>query len=106
MNIGGLKKRITLQSPIKTIDVMGGSTVTWKNEMTVWAAIWSTLSSEAVRSGQLTLEITHRIRIRYRADVKGSWRASYAGRYFSIVSIINPDMANRSIDLLCKETET
>ena len=106
MIIGALKKRITLQSPVKVTDTMGGTTISWKNEATVWAAIWSTLSSEAVRSGQLTLEITHRIRIRHRTDIKGSWKILYDGKYYSIVSIIDPNMDHKLLDLLCKETET
>jgi len=36
---------------------MGGYNEVPKNEMTVWAAIWSTFSSEALRSGQFNLEI-------------------------------------------------
>lgn len=105
MRIGGLKKRIGLESPILMADGMGGFSTTYKKEATVWAAIWSTLSSEAIRSGQLTLEITHRIRIRHRDDIKGSWRILHGEKYYSIVSIIDPNMDHKLLDLLCKETE-
>ncbi len=106
MNIGQLKNRLTLQYQVKVKNAMGGTTISYKNEATVWAAIWSTLGSEAVRSGQLTLEITHRIRIRYRDDIKGSWRILHGEKYYSIVSIIDPNMDHKLLDLLCKETET
>jgi SPP1 family predicted phage head-tail adaptor len=49
------------------------------------------------------MTITHRIRIRYRAVLKAGWRISYAGRYFNVVSIIDPNMAHRWLDLMCKE---
>jgi len=106
MNIGALKKRIKFQSPVLTADGMGGSTVTWKDEGTVWASIWSTASNEAIRSGQLSLEITHRVRTRYRSDVDSSWRIKHGDLYYSIVSLINPNMENEMLDLLCKESET
>src|SRR4030042_4008793 len=100
MNIGSLRKRITLQSPVRTVNAIGASTVTWKDEFTVWAAIWSTIGSEAVRSGQLNLETTHRIRLRYRSGIKASWRGFDGDKYYYIVAIIDPDMAHKQIDLL------
>ena len=106
MRIGSLKKRITLQSMTRTDDGMGGYNEVPKNEMTVWAAIWSTFSSEALRSGQFNLEITHRLRIRYRPGIKASWRIKNEEKYYSIVSIVDPNMDHRQLDLLCKETET
>lgn len=85
---------------------MGGTTITWNDGSTIFAAIWPVSANEATRSGQLSMDITHRIRVRYRRDIKGSWRLKFGERYFNIVSIINPNTANRSLDILCKETES
>jgi SPP1 family predicted phage head-tail adaptor len=49
------------------------------------------------------MTITHRIRIRYRAGLLASWRICWSERYFNIVSIIDPNMAHRWLDVLVKE---
>jgi len=103
MRIGDLKKRVVLQYQSKVADGMGGFTVTWVDDATVWAAIWPVSASEAIQAAQATMTITHRIRIRYRAGLLASWRICWSERYFNIVSIIDPNMAHRWLDVLVKE---
>jgi SPP1 family predicted phage head-tail adaptor len=98
-----LDKRVTFQSEIRIPDGMGGFTVVWNGQATVWAAIWPVSASETIQAAQATMTVTHRIRIRYRSVLKPSWRISWAGRYFNIVSIIDPNMAHRWLDILCRE---
>jgi len=50
-----------------------------------------------------TMTITHRIRIRYRSDIRTSWRLNFKNRHFDIDSIINPNMESKILDLMCKE---
>ena len=103
MGIGDLKKRVTLQYQTKVADGMGGFTVSWVDAATVWSAIWPVSASETIQAAMTTMTITHRIRIRYRAGLRASWRVSWGGKYFNIVSIINPNMSNRWLDILVKE---
>ena len=103
MRIGDLDKRIVLQYSTRTADGMGGFTVVWIDAATVWSAIWPVSASETIQAAQVTMTITHRIRIRYRAVLRAGWRISYAGRYFNVVSIIDPDTAHRWLDVMCKE---
>ena len=103
MRIGDLNKQITIQYPTKVSDGMGGFTETWTNAATVWAAIWPISANELVRSMQQTMEISHRIRIRYRSVLRPDWRIKYGNRFFNIISIINPNMKNELLDLMCKE---
>lgn len=103
MRIGDLDKRAVLQYSTRIPDGMGGFTVTWADAASVWAAIWPVSAVEAIKANQTSMTITHRIRIRYRSMIKASWRISYAGRYFNVVSIIDPNTAHRWLDLMCKE---
>jgi SPP1 family predicted phage head-tail adaptor len=103
MNIGSLNKRITMQSMTKTPDGMGGYTTVPKNEMTVWAAIWPVSASEQIQAMQMAMTVTHRIRIRYCPDINPSWRIKYGTKYYAIVSIINQNMANKMLEMMCKE---
>ena len=103
MRIGDLKHRVALQYQTKVPDGMGGFTTAWVDAASVWAAIWPVSASETIQAAQATMTITHRIRIRYRAVLKAGWRISYAGRYFNLVSIIDPNMDHRWLDIMCKE---
>jgi len=102
MRIGDLRHRITLQSMTKVADGMGGWDVTWNPEMTVWASIWPVSANEIIQANAISMVISHRIRIRYRL-IESSWRIKHGDKYYAIVSIINPNMANRQLDLMVKE---
>jgi SPP1 family predicted phage head-tail adaptor len=103
MRIGDLRHRVTLQSATLTPDGMGGDTAVWGDVATVCAAIWPTSAREQIEGGQTSLEITHRVRIRYRLNLRASWRLKFGNRYFSIVSVVNPNERGAMLDLLCKE---
>ena len=102
MKIGDLKHRITLQAPIKAPDGMGGFDNTWSDRDTISAAIWPVSAKEQVASMGAVMTMSHRIRIRYRSDVKANWRFKYKNSYFNIVSIVNPNMANKQLDIMVK----
>ena len=101
--IGDLNKRITIQYPSEVADVYGGSTTTWTELCNIWAAIWPTSAREVIRSMQNVMEITYRIRIRYRSDILPNYRIKFGTKYFNIVSIINPNERGEWLDILAKE---
>ena len=103
MEIGALKKRVTIQCPTKASDLMGGFTNTWTDHATVWAAIWPVSAGDVIRSEKDTNEVTTRIRIRHRYAMRPSWRIKFGDRYFNIISIINVREENKLLDLLAKE---
>lgn len=102
--IGNLDKIITLQSVTQTSDGMGGFTDSWGDEATCWAAIWPVSAAEIVKAQATTMVVTHRVIIRYRAEISMAWRVKYgSSRYFSIYSIITPNERKDMMELLCKE---
>lgn len=104
MPIGDLNKRIELQSITYTDSAMSKDAVkTYSTEATVWAAIWPMSAKEQIQSMQNTMEISHRIRIRYRSDILPSWRIKFGSRYFNIISIVNPNERNEWQDIIAKE---
>ena len=106
MRIGSLRHRLKFQIQVPTLDVMGGTGVTWKDGPVVWGSIWPITASEQLKSGQLTGEITHRIKIRYRDDVDSSMRIKYKDIYYAIINVpMNQNMDDRTLEFLCKETE-
>ena len=104
MRIGDLNKRIDIQAQTRTPDGLGGFTVVYATVASqIAAAIWPVSATETVQAAMTTMTITHRIRIRYRAGLKASYRILWAGRYFNIVSTIDPNMAHRWLDVMVKE---
>jgi SPP1 family predicted phage head-tail adaptor len=100
---GIFNKIIILQYQTKVSDGLGGFVLSWVDHATIFAAIWPTSAKEQLASMQVSMEITHRIRIRYRSVLKPAWRIKFGNRYFNIVSIINPNMGNKYLDILAKE---
>jgi SPP1 family predicted phage head-tail adaptor len=100
-----LNKRVTVQVATQTANGLGGFTTVWADGCKAYAAIWPVSASEMVKANTMTMVVTHRIRIRYCAGVvEPDNRIKFGTRYFSIVSIINPNEDNLWLDLLCKET--
>ncbi len=82
---------------------MGGFTTTWTTEVTVWAAVWPQSASEAMKADSASMTTRHRIRIRYFSSVSPTWRVECRGTYYNVVSVVNPNKANRWLDLICEE---
>ena len=101
---GELTRRVDLQAPTRTPDAMGGASSTWSTvASSVPAAIWPVSGKEIIANGREASGISHRIRIRYRSTIRPSWRVLHKGKYFNIISIINPGTAYKELDLMARE---
>ena len=104
MRIGDLDKRITLQYPTKVADPMGGFSVSWVDKATVWAKISTLRSDEAIIAMQNSGTAIHNVVIRYRSDVKSSWRIKCGNSYWAIIGPpIDINKAHKWLDIKCKE---
>jgi SPP1 family predicted phage head-tail adaptor len=103
MNIGGKNKRVDIEAPTLTPDGMGGHTVSFTTiASSVAASIWPVSANEIIASNAPAMVTTHRIRMRFRKDIKSNWRLRYHNTYFNITAIIDINMANRELEILCK----
>ncbi len=98
-----MNKLVTFQSVTKTPNSLGESVETFATYKTLWAAIWPVSASEMVKQGQQRMETTHRFRVWYDSGIVHSMRIVYGTRTFKIESVINPDEANRMLDILAVE---
>lgn len=103
IKIGDLNKRITLQAQTRTVDAGGGRPVVWVDMATVWAKKVTHRSDEAVQAMATTGLKVHTYRIRYRTDVKTSWRIKDGDIYLNIIGIIEVQR-RRWLDLTAKES--
>ncbi len=103
--IGDLNRRIVLQQPVETEDGGGGKTVAWQDVAEVWAQVEPISSQERLFAGQTMAEVTHRVRLRFRSDVRSSWRIRDGEDHYSLNSVLDLAGARRFLELLCLEVK-
>lgn len=103
---GSLRHRITIEAGSHAEDSGGGLSNPWASPTTVakvWAAIRPLSGIERLRAQQLEEPVTHKIVLRYRADIRADHRVNFKGRIFNIRSVINVEERNRWLELMCEE---
>lgn len=105
MRAGRLRHRVTIETPGGTSSAFGEVAQTWSTLATVWAAVEPTTSRERVENEQTKTFTTHRVQIRYRANVTTAERVQFGSRTLNILSVINPNEQNATLELLCTEVE-
>jgi SPP1 family predicted phage head-tail adaptor len=103
MKIGDLNKRVILQYPTRAADGMGGFIITWADAATVWAKKTTHRSDEAIQAMSMTGTAIHNYRIRYRTDIKSSWRIKDGDKYMNIIGPPIEVERRRWLDITAKE---
>lgn len=105
MRAGELKHRITVQKPVHTRSSFNELVTTYSDVATVWAAIEWESGRRFLEAKQLNSEVQGVVRIRYRSDIKATWRIQYGTRYLTIISIANIKESDTELQLNCKEVQ-
>jgi len=105
MRAGRLKHKITLHAAVKTKASMGEVSKSFSATPTITtrAEIWGMSAKELIRDGKEGMDITHQIKIRYRAGVAHDMQIHFGSRIFEIKSISNFREANRKLIISAKE---
>ena len=109
MRAGTLRHKITFQQLTVANDTWGHSTKTWTDQVKTFASIWTLRGVERMEALKLDNEITHKIRVRYQSGLHPKMRIKYTDyneestRYFNILSMVDPDMRNRYIEIFASE---
>jgi SPP1 family predicted phage head-tail adaptor len=113
---GPLRNRVTLQSPVTTLDDYGhrrtndsgSSTSAWTTVATVWGAIEPISGAELQAALAMQSITTHKIRVRYSstlAAINNTWRVTHGGKVYQIDSVMNTMERNREIHMRAHEVE-
>lgn len=111
MRSGDLRHSIVIQSKVETSDGLGGFTYTWSDLYPCRAAIWPLSSKEQLDAMKLELKDINKIRLRHpkmlniTAGMRIVHNQCFCGldETFNIVSILNKDKRNNTLDLLATE---
>lgn len=93
LQAGTLRHRIELQSKAVTRDAMGGESVTWTTQATIWADV-SALSGRAlIAAQQAQSEVSARIIVRQQsaAGIADDWRIKHGSDIYTLHAIIPSD---------------
>ena len=101
---GKLRHVISIQQQTTTQDSYGEAVNTWTD---VYASIYASvdpISGKEFFSGEkFNMEISHKIRIRYKTGILPKMRVKFGSRYFDITNIINWQERSIELQLMCKE---
>jgi SPP1 family predicted phage head-tail adaptor len=105
LQAGQLKHKLDIEAELHAQDSYGQTTQDWVVFISgLWASIEPLSGKEYYASQQVNAEISHRIKIRYKAGIKPNMRVKFGtDRYFNIVSVIDLNEAHREIHLMCTE---
>lgn len=103
VNIGRMRHRIVIQELQEVSDGGGGFIEDWVDVVTVWADVEPLQSREYFEAQQTQVELTHRVKMRFRASLTTAHRLKHKDRALAIQSIINVDERNVELRVLCAE---
>lgn len=108
MRAGRLRHRVDIRKNYPTRDSYGNKTNAWRTIATRWAAIEPIKATERMSANQMQMEVTHRVTVRFIDELQPMDRVrahpgSINSRELEIMSIINREERDVSLELLCKE---
>lgn len=99
--IGAMRSRVTLQSPVRVADEIGGAAILWNNVAEVWAAVDALSARETAAFDTTSSTASFRVVIYRRDDVRAGWRVRWGERVLRVAGVV--DGGGRRIDLMCEE---
>lgn len=106
MRAGRLDRRVTLQRLSVSRDGAGAALHAYTDVATVWAAVEPVKGDEFAQADKTMSSVSHRLLLRYRADVEPTWQVLYGRRRFAIQAVLNSQESRRELQLMCREIRT
>lgn len=103
MRAGDLDQRITIQIAAISRGGSGEQIQTWQTWRTVWASVQTAGGFEKFYNPQLVAESTHKILIRYLANVTADMRITWGSKSLDIIHVDESRRREGELYLLCKE---
>jgi SPP1 family predicted phage head-tail adaptor len=92
-----------LEAPVEIPDGAGGVTRTYESVATLWAAVMPMSAREQSEADRRGMSVTHRIDLRFSADITSQHRFRDGDRVFRIVSLRDRDGRKRFLRVEAEE---
>lgn len=105
MRAGKLRARVTIEQPDGEVGAYNQSSrvfVAWKKNVPVEIAGVS--GGESFRGVKVDATTTHIVHMRWIDGLTTEMRFDWDGRKLNILSILEPDVRRRELNVMCKET--
>ena len=106
MRAGRLRHRVIMQAQTETQSSTGAAIITWRPQDTIWAGIEPLSGKEFFAADSVQAEVKVRIVIRYHKTVTAAWRVYHDGLFYDIKAVLNENVRNRMITLMCAQGVT
>jgi SPP1 family predicted phage head-tail adaptor len=103
VNVGKMRHRVTLEAPTPSRNQIGEEVQGWAAVADVWASVEPLSGRELWNAQQVQPDVTHRVRMWHRPDVRADWRLRHRGRVLNVVAVINREELNEALELVCRE---
>lgn len=106
MQSGKLRHRVTIQSRVSGSPQKkpsGAPDDSWTDFLTCYASIEPLRGREFLEAQAVQSRVEVRIRIRYRAGITAAMRVVKGSTYYHVEAVINPEMRNRELQLMCSQ---
>ena len=100
---GAFTARLVLEAPDETPDGQGGAEIAFTALASLWARIEPVRAGVSEAAGAEPVTITHRVWLRFRADVAAGMRLRKGTRLLDIRACRDPDETRRYIVCDCEE---
>jgi SPP1 family predicted phage head-tail adaptor len=108
MNFGSMRHRVTIQRLTKS-DNPFDTPDTWTTIATMWADIKHITSKDVYQTGQMTMQVSHKIIVRYPGksfQIMAGDKLLSGSRVFELqTGIVNTDERNRTLELMAFELD-
>lgn len=104
MRAGDLRHKVTIQRLMTGEDEYGQPLNAWQDVVTVWANVEDLTGREYLAAQQVpTTQVSTRVTIRWRSDVKPEMRVVHGSRLLDIKAVLDSDGRRRELQLMCQE---
>jgi SPP1 family predicted phage head-tail adaptor len=101
--IRDLRHSAVLSQPVETPDDIGGFVTTFTPVGSVRIALKLLEASSAVVDDRQGQSLRFQIDLRWRSDMKASWRLGIGGRVLQVLTVADPDGRKRFLRCLVEE---
>lgn len=103
--VGKQRLLLTLQEQTLTSDGGGGFSASWADvaeQPQIHVEIEALSGGEKFINRQIAFRATHRISMRYRADIDATMRLTDGPAIYGILSVLDPDGQQRSLSVIAE----
>lgn len=105
INVGSLRHRVSIYDKGTVTRNGVGEEIPAYDELvaTVWGAVEPMSGREFIEANQVQADVTTRIRIRYRDDIRPEMRVVEGTHTYGIDAVLEQKGERRELHLMCKE---